>query len=143
MPAPTSVASWRVSTATSARRDAPKNAKKSMSRLRLGFGGLLLGGDGEQDPVLAQQRRAATFGFSASRTPFTALPVRDEDAAVLEDGHGRLTRRPIDVFLRRGEDLFDAGEAREHLARAVVAQGVHALLDRGALDASARRRPSG
>src|SRR6185437_10858659 len=77
-------------------------------------------------------RRA--LAFSASRTPFTCLPVptripRYSKTATIPpltvDDH---------VFLRRRQDFFDRGEAPEHHARTVVAHRVHALRDRGPLD---------
>ena len=72
---------------------APEELRRSMSRVRLApAAALLLGRDGEQDAVAPQSCARRTFGFSASRTPATGLPVDDDEAAVLEDGHGSPAR---------------------------------------------------
>ena len=72
------------------------------------------------------------------------LAGRDLDSAEFEDRHGVPSSLVHDdVVLRRRDDLFDRRLAFEHLARAVVAQRVHALALSRALDASARRRCRG
>ena len=62
-------------------------------------------------PSLRSSARSA-LAFSASRTALDGLAAADEDAAVLEDGHGSALLVDDDVFLRRREDLFDRGHAR-------------------------------
>src|SRR6185437_10563363 len=133
MPAPTRVASWRVSTATSEMDGRPMNSKSLMFRLALASAALPSVATVSRTPSFRSAVRRA-LAFSASRTPFTCLPVptripRYSKTATIPpltvDDH---------VFLRRRQDFFDRGEAPEHLARTVVAHRVHALRDRGPLD---------
>src|SRR5690606_8251018 len=72
-------------------------------------------------------RRA--FGLSASRTPLTSLP------AVVTPCHSKTAISALDLArLRRREHLFEARDARDHEARAVLAQGAHAPAHRDLRD---------
>jgi hypothetical protein len=75
-----------VSTATSPVEGRERKAKSDVL-LGLGLGRLALGGDGEEHAVLAQGR-AQDLGVLRVADALHRLAGRDEDASVLEYGHG-------------------------------------------------------
>src|SRR5258708_2897353 len=131
MPARTRVASWRVITATSAAPTRRKNLSTSMSRVAFAFAAA---SSVARVSMIPSRRRAArnTFAFSASRTPRTDLP---DEARTPRNSKTAMALLHRDVFLGGREDLLDRGEPHQNLARTVIAQRVHALVDGCALDA--------
>src|SRR5260221_8236223 len=108
-----------------------KNLSRSMLRVDFAFAAASSVARVSMMPSRRREARS-TFGFSASRTPRTALPVEARTPRNSKTAMALLHR---DVFLGGRQNLFDRGEPHQNLARPVVAQGVHALVHRSALDA--------
>src|SRR5450432_3639855 len=124
MPARTSVASWRVMTATSAAAMRRKYLSRSMSRVDLDFAASSVA----RVSMMPSRRRAVrnTLAFSASRTPRTDLP---DEARTPRNSKTAMALLHRDVFLGGRQNFLDRGELQQNLASAVVAQRVHALVD--------------
>src|SRR5438105_7153412 len=150
MPAPISVASWRVAIARSWEETRePKMARRSTSRDSVCPSG--------SDPDCAEEAAAAApsalrasvrkmpslrstvrraLRLSASFRPRTDLPA-SVNPLYSNTGIGEKAPRSGEVLLRHAEDLGDGGDAAQHLAPAVLHQRPHSLVHRGALDRAA------
>ena len=103
---------------------------------------LLLRRLGEEN-AFPLQRGAEHLRVVRVADPVDLFATRDEQPAIDEDGH-RLHPHvanalgafgfELEVVLGGEEHLFHAGEAGQHLAGAVVAEAVHALLHRSVED---------
>src|SRR5215510_9047830 len=143
MPALSSVASCRVSTATSCGRTRSSKPPRSISRLKNGTASPLASAAaffaGRPPPPstslysvtkMPSLRRfwRSIFAPSASLVPPTALP------AAFRPFQAKTGMALLDVLGGDHEDLGGGGHARHHLLRAVLAQRAHARLDAVVLD---------
>src|SRR3954468_19020702 len=138
-PARTSVASCRVITLTSRALGRLKNANGSNFFCSRRTRSASIVACVSRMPSRRNAARSV-FGFSASRKPLTALPLptstpRNSKTATLHAlSQNRWSVIEHHVVLRRRNDFFDGGVTVEHLAGSVVAQRIHALRLRRALD---------
>ena len=114
-------------TATSAVDGRCMNANSSILRARLAASLRFLVGLGEQHAVFAQHR-AQRLGVVGVAVAFDRLAGRNLNSAVLEDGHGSTPHESTTTSsCVAATTSSTVVRPIEHLARAVVAQRIHAL----------------